>query len=144
MTQTLPTSCWHFYLICLLRNVDIWRTTYLPPFVNIVFGCPLTWMIFKVKSGHGNYIFIFFMIFRLEANRENHQALNKEGIPEKERVQTAWVNRYVWIHHFPFFHFSSFGMYSVLIHELLKIYSCPCLTTYILLSHIYLWSFEKV
>ena len=38
----LPTSGWHICLISLLSKVDIWRSTYLPPFVNIVFGCPLT------------------------------------------------------------------------------------------------------
>ena len=37
----LPTSGWHFYWIGLLSKVDILRTTYLPPFVNVVFGCPL-------------------------------------------------------------------------------------------------------
>ena len=37
----LPTSSWHFYLIGLLSKVDIWRTTYHPPLVNIVFVCPL-------------------------------------------------------------------------------------------------------
>ena len=37
----LPTSGWHFYQIALLSNVDIWRTTYLPRLVNVVFGWPL-------------------------------------------------------------------------------------------------------
>ena len=37
----LPTSGWHFYLISLLSKVDIWRTTYLPRLVNVVFGWPL-------------------------------------------------------------------------------------------------------
>ena len=32
----LPTSGWQVYLIGLISEVDIWGTTYLPPFVNVV------------------------------------------------------------------------------------------------------------
>ena len=37
----LPTSGWHVYQIGLLSKVDIQRTTYPPPLVNVVFECPL-------------------------------------------------------------------------------------------------------
>ena len=46
----LPTSGWHVYYIGLLSNVDIWRSTYLPPLVNIVFECPLM-LIFPSQRG---------------------------------------------------------------------------------------------
>ena len=36
-----PTSGWHVYQIGLLVNIDIWRTTYLPPHVSIAFERPL-------------------------------------------------------------------------------------------------------
>ena len=56
----LTTSSWHFYLIGLLSKVDIWRATYLPPLVNIVFVRPLTWTVLdmmilellKTLTGH--------------------------------------------------------------------------------------------
>ena len=36
-----PTSSWHvYYYIDLYSSIDIWRTTYLPRIVNVVFKCP--------------------------------------------------------------------------------------------------------